>query len=578
MVLATALTAAGCVSVPRSGPIEKVEGPQPGWQNPVSVDVRPPGSGDKPKEIVEGYLRATSNYQPNYSVARQFLTGAAAETWRPEAGVSVYREDSIAERGNTVTLNGRLVGTLGADRAYTARDTSLEINFSLIEEPGGWRINNPPKKLMVAEYSFKSFYRSYDRYFVGNGTSLVPDPIYLPALSNPANAASALMKALLNGPSDWLKPAVTSAIPPNTSLSVDSVTITNNGIAEVPLSDPVLQLPDQQRGLLAAQVVYTLRQVTGVKGVLIKVNQQPYRVPWSDPNSQVISVDAIPQDMDPVPYVAGEELYAVQHGKVKRVTPTPDSPSLENLAGPQAGKNPVDALAVSVNNTDFAVTTNGRTVLRRGLITSGELSTLPLSGVTELLRPQFSRYGEIWDIGLAGDRQWIWRFTDDGKKITVDKIDLPVVRDQKVTAFRISPDGTRFALVRSAGNESKLWLGTIIRSDKITVDGWRVLNTTQTNMTQIHRIADIAWLDATELLVLGAADSTIAFAPFRVVDDASRITAQGNRENWDPAELAVSPWRQTAVIVDGSGHTWKYDGSLWLPFIKDQVQTVSDPS
>ena len=91
------------------------------------------------------------------------------------------------------------------------------------------------------------------------------------------------MKALLNGPSKWLKPAVSSAIPPNTSLSVDSVTITN-GIAEVPLSDSVLALPDQQRSLLAAQIVYTLRQVGGVKGVLIKVNQQPYRVPGSDPN------------------------------------------------------------------------------------------------------------------------------------------------------------------------------------------------------------------------------------------------------------------------------------------------------
>ncbi len=130
---------------------------------------------------------------------------------------------------------------------------------------------------MVAEYSFTSFYQPYDLYFVGNGSSLVPDPIYLPSLSNPANVASALMKALLNGPSEWLKPAVSSAIPPNTRLSVDSVTITD-GIAEVPLSDSVLALPDPQRSLLAAQIVYTLKQVGGVKGVAIKVNQQPYRV------------------------------------------------------------------------------------------------------------------------------------------------------------------------------------------------------------------------------------------------------------------------------------------------------------
>ena len=86
---------------------------------------------------------------------------------------------------------------------------------------------------MVEEVYFRSFYQPYDLYFVGNGRSLVPNPIYLPALNNPANVASALMKALLNGPSAWLKPAVSTAVPPNTSLSVDSVTITD-GIAEVP--------------------------------------------------------------------------------------------------------------------------------------------------------------------------------------------------------------------------------------------------------------------------------------------------------------------------------------------------------
>jgi spore germination protein GerM len=97
--------------------------------------------------------------------------------------------------------------------------------------------------------SFKFFYQSYDLYFVGNNRSLVPDPIYLPALSNPANVASALIKALLNGPSEWLKPAVSTTIPPNTSLSVDSVTITD-GIAEVALGESILALPDAQRGLL----------------------------------------------------------------------------------------------------------------------------------------------------------------------------------------------------------------------------------------------------------------------------------------------------------------------------------------
>ena len=574
IVLASLLGAAGCVTVPVSGPIEKVEGQQAGCQNCVNVQVQPPGAGDKPRDIVEGYLRATSNYQPNYSVAKQFLTQMAAEKWSPEAGASIYRGSPTAT-GDSVVLDGQLIGELRPDRTYIARDQRFKVDFGLVRENGEWRINDPRPGLMVAEYSFTSFYQSYDLYFVGNGSSLVPDHIYLPSLSNPANVASALMKALLKGPSEWLKPAVASAIPPNTSLSVDSVTITD-GIAEVPLSDSVLALPDPQRSLLAAQIVYTLRQVGGVRGVVIKVNQQPYRVPGSDPTSFTISVDAIPRDIDPVPFMSADQLYAVDGGTVKRVRTTANTPAFEALEGPLGrGAYHVDALAVSVTNTDLAVTTDGAKTLRRAAIAPGEPSTL-LSGVTNLLRPQFTRYGEIWAIGRqGGPRQRMWMFTD--KKIEVV---APLLRDQEVTAFKISPDGTRMAMVRRTANGAELGLARIIRSpDKITVDGWRALNTAQTTMPPLRTIADVAWLDATELLVLGAADAATAYAPYRVAEDASRITAEGEPQDWDAVELAVLPRAQTAIIVGRNGQTWKDDGNQWLPFLdKIKISTVAYPS
>jgi hypothetical protein len=244
------------------------------------------------------------------------------------------------------------------------------------------------------------------------------------------------------------------------------------------------------------------------------------------------------------------------------------------------GTYQVDALAVSATNVDFAFTTNRRKMLRRGSITSGQSSPLPLNGVSELLRPQISRYGEIWDIGMEGGRQRLWRFASDGKETRPNKIDLPLASGEKVKAFKISPDGTRIAFVRSIGNVSKLWLATIVRSDTITVGGWRALNTTQSNMPnmpQIRTMADVAWIDATELLVLGAADSTVALEPYRVVEDASRITGQGTGDNWKPVELAVSPRMQTAIIIGDRGQTWKYDGSQWLPFMKVPVCTIAYP-
>ena len=323
VVLLLALLA-GCVQVPIAGPIEPVQGQQDGCQSCVNVEVAPPAAGDDPRQIVEAYLRATSNYQPNYSVAKQFLTKAAAERWRPEDGVSIYK-GSPSVNGTRVTMDVQLVGSLAADRTYTAETRRLRWDFNVVQEDGQWRINRPPRGLMVAEYSFSQFYQAYQVYFVGNGTSLVPERIYLPTLRSPANVASVLMTALLGGPSRWLKPAVTSAIPVNTTLSVGSVTITNS-IAEVPLSEAVLALPDPQRSLMAAQIVYTLKQAAGVKGVLITVNQQRYRVLESDPTSMVIAIDAFPRDIDPVPFVSGDQLYAVSDGKVKSVIATGDKP------------------------------------------------------------------------------------------------------------------------------------------------------------------------------------------------------------------------------------------------------------
>ena len=569
MLLASALLMAGCSSVPTSGPIEEVEGQQTrGCPSCVNVEVLPPAPDDKPRQIVEGFLRATSYYQPNYTVARQFLTPMAAEKWSPDTGVTIYRAPVKPVGKNRVKLQGTIIGSMDKDRTYNVRNDVLNYDFTLSDENGHWRINNPPPGLWVSEVSFKFFYQSYDLYFVGNNRSLVPDPIYLPALSNPANVASALIKALLNGPSGWLKPAVSTTIPPNTSLSVDSVTITD-GIAEVALGESILALPDAQRSLLAAQIAFTLKQVAGVKGVVIKVNQQPYRVPGADPNSQVISIDAIPRELDPIPSVAGEQAYAVnKKGAVEQVTPSADSPTSNPVPGPLRQTHPINAVAVSVTNTDLAVTTNARTTLRRAAMMPGGSAKDLLTGATELLRPQFSRYGEIWEVGKQGGQQRMWMFTPDNTK---HQITSPT---QNITAFRISPDGSRMALVRRTANGSELGLARIIRSDQPRVESWRRLDTSQSG-TSISEITDVAWFDPTELLVLGKAGGNSTL--FRVAQDASLVTQKGEAQDFDAKELAVSPQTQSVIMVGSRGGTWKDDGTRWQPFLDHAISAIAYP-
>jgi lipoprotein LpqB-like beta-propeller protein/sporulation and spore germination protein len=567
----------GCVQVPTAGPIEKVEGQQEGCQSCVNVEVAPPAAGDDQRQIVEAYLRATSNYQPNYSVARQFLTKAAAERWSPEDGVWIYR-GSPAVNDETVRLEGQLVGSLAPDRTYTAQNKQLSVDFHLVREDGEWRIDKPPKGLMVAEYSFNRFYQAYQVYFIGNGSSLVPERIYLPTLRNPANVASALMTALLAGPSEWLAPTVESAIPADTSLSMGSVTITNS-IAEVALSEAVLTLPDPRRSLMAAQIVFTLKQAPGVKGMLITVNQQRYRVPESDPTSMVIPMDAFSRDIDPVPFVSGDQLYAVSEGTVQLVTATSDTPTVSAIDGDLGqSRLGVNSLAVSMNGTDLALVTRDRTELRRAQASTGDVTTL-ISGLSDLLRPQFTRYGEVWALGRQNGKQKMWLFTvNQENDDTSIPVDAPVLGQAEVTAFKISPAGSRIALVRKTRTGSELGLARIIRGDKgITVDEWRQIDLTQTGGTQVTQIADLAWLDANDLLLLGAASKDAALAPIRVTADASQISAEGGEPaNWHARELTVLYRPQTTIVVGSEGRTWRNDGSQWLPFING-VDTIAYP-
>ena len=92
--------------------------------------------------------------------------------------------------------------------------------------------------------------------------------------------------------------------------------------------------------------------------------------------------------------------------------------------------------------------TDGRTTLRRAATDTGEVTKLA-TGLTRMLRPQFTRYGEIWTVGRAGRKQRLWLSSPDQNSEAV----APLLQDGEITAFRISPDGARIALVRETPRE-----------------------------------------------------------------------------------------------------------------------------
>ena len=579
LVTSCALLLAGCVSVPTDGPIQRVEGAQQSCQNCVNVEVAPPSPGDDPQQIVDGYLRANASYQPTYDVAKRYLTREAAQTWKPQTGVTVY-SGATTRQGDAVRLTGRTVGVVAADRAYTARDAAFDLSFNLVKQDGEWRIDTPPDGLLVANFAFERFFSTYDLFFLANGRPgaqqgavqspvLVPDPIYLPKFRSPDSVASALVKQLLLGPTSWLAPSVTTAIPPGTTLSVDSVIITN-GVAAVSLSDTVLSLPDTQRSLLAAQIVYTLKEAVAIQGVSITVNQQGFRVPESDPTTLVVPTTSISSQLDPVSPNAGNQLYVVRKGKVNLVDA--GTGELRPFAG-QLGSDPVTSLAVSVTDTDLAaVTANGTRLVETPTAAAGGKARTVLSGVEGLARPQFTRFGELWALGREDGRQRMWRIVD-GKKALVEAPDL---EGRDVTAFRFSPDGVRIAFLERTATGTQVVVGRVNRGDRVDIEALRVLNTQQTSLPELKRLVDVGWLDGTHLLVLGSPDTKEAASPYAVSEDASTISDQGEALSWNPVQVAVLLRTQSAIIRSSNGGTWRDQGTTWAPFVGD-VDAVAYP-
>jgi len=167
----------------------------------------------------------------------------------------------------------------------------------------------------------------------------------------------------------------------------------------------------------------------------------------------------------------------------------------------------------------------------------------------------------------------MWVSTSQG----LERVEAPVLDKGRVTAFRISPDGARMALVVNRPSGTVLALARIVRSDVVTVDGWRVLDTsTPLNTSRIASVRDVAWSDAGTLVVLGAQDRRSPYLPSTVSDDAAEIETETQGNDWDAQEIAVLLRTGTAVVVARDKRAFRDDGTQWREFL-DGVTAVAYP-
>jgi hypothetical protein len=563
----------GCVRIPTSGPVIAGNGPSQLPEVSVEVAPEPPNPGASPRAVVEGFLQAMANYQPGYAVARLYLAADVRDSWRPDLGVTVYDDGyGISSAAETVLLEAPVVGRIEADGSFTHSAETLRHEFGMARDAEGeWRITNPPSGLLISRYLFDKFYESTNIYFFDpSWTAIVADPVFLPSGNQ---TPTALLQALLRGPTEWLAPVVVTAAPTQTRLNVQSAFIDPAGVVEVSLNETIAALSDEQRSRLAAQLTWTLDQLPGVTGVRLLMNGSPYAVPEAEQG--VVRVEAYGW-LNPIPAARTMTAYGATEDGLVRLADSARGAELESVPGPWGGTGGVSAIAVNATRDRVAVVTDDRTMVLTGPLEGGIEQTVAGRNV---LRPQFvrSREPELWtvlDAPAGGQVQVAHRIVNG----TIQTVPLAAFETSRVVAYRISPDATRMAAIRrNADGRMELGLARINRSlPEIIVDGWRTLPLGDDTEPGPEALVDVGWLDATTLLVLAGEDERQPVKPYRLDEYAAEVVEIGQPDDWQAYEVATAPRAGSgAALVIGRNGVWRYESDYRWPLVTRGVITAT---
>lgn len=536
------LLLSACVSVPTDGPVEQGR-PAGDPVAPPNVAVLPSGPrpGDDPLAIVEGFLSAMASYEPGYPTAREFLTPEASASWRPESGIAVYGAGegsrNVAETEGGVKIAVRLEARVAEDGSYTPAEagSQLVLDLTVTAVADQWRIDSPPDGLVMTAFDFNREYAAYASYFYDPDFDvLVPDLTYLPVRGN---LPTLLVEELLDGPTEWLDPAVRSAIDRGVSLQSGSV-VQVGTVARVDLGSQVALAPAEQLDRLAAQLAWTLRQAPGVSEVAVLSDGQPVPLPSSE--TGIVSADDF-AFYDPAAVPAGEQLFAVSDGRVVTV----DDTQARAVPGPLGGDVALRSVAVNLTATRAAaVGADGASATVAGLTDSSTATTYDLGA--DIGVPSFDRSGRVWFVDRGEDRSRVLVLDEGGEPIEVA---AGALGDVRVTRLQIAPDGVRAAAVYESAGTRRLLLALVLHR----ADGVLELGQVRDVVLDGVEAVDVAWASATALALLGEDAEDVQ--PFLVELSNGSVSSRGQVEG--AISLAASPGQ---ALVIGTGPIAVDDG------------------
>ncbi len=519
---------AGCGSMPVSGDVKAVDASQPG-DSQVQVYAVAPREGAPPSEIVDGFLESMTSDDPAFATTRKYLSADARGTWRPGGGTTVLAQApnrsgpllhdeanrAARDKETTYTLTGEKVAEIDAQSSYrplAPADYSQTLHLvreKVAEGKEEWRIDVVPDGLVLGQSDFRRLYRSVNKYFFATGLTdgrptLVADPVYVRNRTDPVtrmDTATQTVRTLLAGPTNWLRPVADSRFPEGTALrkGVTALAPDDQNVLKVPLNGKADKVGRSACRMMAAQVLYTLRDLTSARVERVELEGGKGSLCALDAD------DASGFSADNGSDGADSQYFINDKGQVERILGATDG--TEPVTGPLGtGTVPMGSVGVARDEERAAaVSAQGQSLYVSSLEADGELAAPLVTSTAKkaadrLSPPSWDGRGDLWvaDRNPAGPR--LLRLA--GGTGEPQEVRVPGLDGARIEALRMSADGVRIALLLTKDGRTTLNIGRVERRGSSVVPKISVEDLRQA-APQLRDVTAISWSGRSRLVVVG---------------------------------------------------------------------------
>ncbi|MBW3087400.1 hypothetical protein KIH77_01385 [Bifidobacterium sp. 82T24] len=438
------------LGLPTAGPVQRLSQVQR-EDHRVFIDPQGPSDDATPEEIVRGFLAAlpAGPQTDGFKVARQFLTGSASKSWKPEAGVVLFHGEPDLHVGNAnaaassgkdggrsqVDMSFSEVGAIDESGIFAVANASSSVHkgLSLVRSDGRWRIDKLPDGIMIEESDFQQVFRQVQLYQRSSSAdTLVPDTRWF----GWKQWRTLAVRELLDGAAPWLGDAVRPASNGKVRLAMDAVPSSGSEI-DVKLSDAAT-LSSDERAMLVRQIRLTLGDgnddydlhITDSSGLDLSDADSHIKLDVSQPARHLYTL-------------ANRSIVSISSQNLIRLGEVEGGESMRSLAFTSRGGAVLDADG-TVRCFDYGVSPCGT-------LFDGRRASAITTGI--------------------GRETWM---TDGGSGLAVGMIDggserasfrVPWLEGRRVNALAVSPEGSRIVVAFDDGGDSSQMVMAGVRRD-----------------------------------------------------------------------------------------------------------------